>query len=134
MLNDLRYALRSLLKTPGFTLTSLLTLALGIAASTAIFTVVDSVVLKPLPYPDSDRLVAAWEHVNLMSPDPVGPNPRHFDLWRKRSTAFSGLTLLRHSANGLTLGSVHPVLVGTVASLPNLFEVLQVAPSIGRGF
>jgi len=59
-LSDLKFTLRRLLKSPGFTLTVLLTLAIGIGANTAVFTVVDSILLKPLPYPDSDRLVSLW--------------------------------------------------------------------------
>lgn len=131
MIQDLRYAWRTLCKTPLFALTALLTFALGIGGSTAIFTVVDSVILKPLAYPDSGRLVTAWEHLGT---DPVGPNPRHFDLWRKRSTAFRGFTLLRHFVNGATVGAGHPEAVASVIALPDLFEVLQVTPAVGRVF
>jgi hypothetical protein len=63
---DLRYAMRTLRKSPGFSATAILTLALGIGASTAVFSVVDAVILKPLAYPDSDRLVVAWERVSAM--------------------------------------------------------------------
>jgi predicted permease len=133
-LQDIRYALRTLSKSPGFAITAVLTLAIGIGASTAVFTVIDSVILKPLSYHDSGQLVVAWERVAPLSPDPVGPNPRHVDLWRKRSQAFGGLTLLRHSANGLALGTEHPRLAGTVTCLPNLFDILQVSPSLGRTF
>jgi predicted permease len=134
MIQDLRYALRALRKSPGFAATAVLTLALGVGASTAVFTVVDSVVLKPLAYRDSGNLVAAWERLPVMSPNPVGPNPRHADQWRKRATAFTGLTLLRQGASGLTLGSDHPRLIGAVTTTPDLFQILEVTPALGRVF
>jgi predicted permease len=96
--------------------------------------VVDSTVLKPLSYRDSGNLVALWERVRFLGTEPLGPNPRHVDVWRQRAASFSGMTLLRQSAIGLTQGSDHPRLVGTVMALPNLFEVLQVTPLLGRGF
>src|SRR5207249_4590057 len=100
--------------------------------------VVDSVILKPLAYRDSGRLVVAWEKVRFLSSEPTGPNPRHVDVWQRRATAFQGLTVLRHMAMGLTPGTgtsgEHPRLVGAVPSLPNLFDVLQVQPLLGRTF
>jgi predicted permease len=134
LMQDFRYALRTLRKSPGFAATAILTLALGIGASTAVFTVVDSVLLKPLAYQDSGRLVAAWESVRFLSDDATGPNPRHVDVWRKRATAFGGLTWLRQMAMGLSLGTEHPRLTGTVVSIPNLFDILQVQPLVGRTF
>ena len=134
LVQDFRYALRTLRKSPGFATTAVFTLALGIGASTAVFTVVDSVVLQPLSYRDSARLVVAWERVPLISDDPVGPNPRHVDLWQNRATAFSGLAILRQGASGLTLGTEHPRLTGTVAASTNLLDVLEVRPFLGRGF
>ena len=134
LMQDFRYALRMLRKNPGFAFTAVLTLALGIGASTAVFTLVDSIVLEPLAYRESGSLVVAWERIKFLGSEPTGPNPRHVDLWRQRATSFSGLTLLRHGAGGLALGMDHPHLVGTVASLPNLFEVIQVAPLLGRTF
>ena len=134
LVQDFRYALRTLRKSPGFAATAILTLALGIGASTAVFTVVDSVVLKPLAYRDSGNLVALWERIQALTPDPLGPNPRHVDIWQKRATVFSGLALVQQSASGLSLGTDHPRLVGVVSSSPNLFEVLQVTPQLGRSF
>ena len=134
LMQDFRYALRMLRKNPGFAFTAVLTLALGIGASTAVFTLVDSIVLEPLAYRDGGSLVVAWERIKFLGSEPTGPNPRHADLWRQRATSFSGLTLLRHGAGGLALGTGHPHLVGTVSSLPNLFDVLQAAPLLGRTF
>src|ERR1035438_6372236 len=136
---DVIHAARSLRKSPGFAATAFLTLAIGIGASTAVFTVVDSVILKPLAYRDSGDLVVLWERVGPMSPDPVGPNPRHADLWQKQVSALRGLTLVSQGAGGLTAygltaGTDHPRVVGTVTSSVNLFDVLQVTPLLGRGF
>jgi predicted permease len=132
LMQDIRYAARALSKHPGFALTAILTLALGIGASTAVFTVVDSVVLKPLAFRDSGRLVALWERPRFLGGDAVGPNPRHVEIWRERNTAFSGMTFLRHMSMGLTIEGDRPRRVGTVACLPNLFDVLQVSPALGR--
>jgi predicted permease len=134
ILQDLRHAARTLRKNPGFAVTAFLTLAIGIGASTAVFTVVDSVILKPLAYRDSGDLVVIWERVRPMSPNPVGPNPRHADLWKRQATAFSDVALAQHSSSGLTLGTDHPLQLGTVTCSANLFGVLQVIPLLGRTF
>jgi predicted permease len=135
LMQDIRYALRSLRRSPGFAVTAILTLTLAIGASTAIFTIVDSVLLRPLAYRDSGSLVAAWEHVQWLSTGaPIGPNPRHADIWQRRATAFIGLTHLRHTPLGLTFEGEYPRPVGAVLCLPNLFDILQVQPLLGRGF
>lgn len=134
VVRELAYALRQLRKAPGFAVVAILTLALGIGASTAVFTAVDSIVLKPLRFRDSGQLVVAWEGVRFLSSEPGGPNPRHADLWQKRATAFSGLTLLQEGRRGVAFGNEHPQLVGSVRALPNLFDILQVTPLLGRTF
>jgi len=131
---ELRYAVRTLRKSPGFAATAFLTLALGIGASTAVFTVVDSVLLKPLAFRESGRLVACWERVRFLGDDATGPNPRHVEVWRQRATAFSGLTYLQNAAMGLTPGAEHPRLTSAVVTIPNLFEILQVHALLGRTF
>jgi len=134
MIQDFRFAWRGLRKSPGFALTAVLTLALGIGASTAVFTVIDSVILKPLAYRESDRLVVAWEHVSSIGGDPVGPNPRHVDVWARRSDAFAGLTVFRSTVTAAGLSSESPRVVGLVICQPNLFQVLQARPLFGRDF
>lgn len=136
ILQDLRYGLRQLRKSPSWTITAILTLAFGIGTTTALFSVVDGVLLKPLAYRDSGRLVAVWERVRYLEKlfPYVGPNPRHADLWRRQSTAFSDLTLLQQNSVGVTLGNDHPLLVGRIVAQPNLLDVLGVQPILGRGF
>ena len=133
ILQDIRYGLRQLRKSPSFTLTAVLTLAFGIGATTALFSVVDGVLLKPLAYRDSGRLVVIWERVRFLEKlfPYTGANPRHADLWRKQSTAFTDLTLLQQGATGISLGNGndHPRLVGRIIAQPNLLDILGVQPS-----
>jgi predicted permease len=131
---ELRYAARTLRKSPGFAATAILTLALGIGASTAVFTVVNSVLLKPLAFRESGRLVACWESVRFLRDDATGPNPRHVEVWRQRATCFSGLTYLQYAAMGLTLGAEHPRLTNAIVTIPNYFDILQVHALLGRTF
>jgi hypothetical protein len=121
-------------KSPGFALTAVLTLALGIGASTAVFTVVDSVILKPLTYRESDRLVAAWQSGSFLGGKPVGPNPRHVDVWAQRSNAFTGLTILGYGTMSVALGSENARPIGAVTCQANLFQVLGTRPMRGRDF
>src|SRR6516225_6633173 len=134
ILHEFRYAARTLRKSPGFAATAILTLALGIGASTAVFTVVDSVLLKPLGFHESGRLVACWERVRFLRDDATGPNPRHVEVWRQRATAFSGLTYVHHMTMGLKVGADHPRQVRAVVTIPNFFDVLQTHALLGRTF
>ena len=137
ILQDLRYGLRQLRKSPTFTLTAVLTLAFGIGATTTLFSVVDAVLLKPLAYRDSGRLVVIWEKVHFLEKlfPLTGANARHEDIWRRQSTAFSDLTLLQQGSTGVSLGSSdHPRLVGRIIAQPNLLDILGVQPAIGRNF
>ncbi len=135
---EIKYAFRNLWKAPGFALTAILTLALGIGASTAVFTVVDSVILKPLSYRDSGNLVVIWERVKFLSTrssNPyTGPNPRHEAVWKERSTSFSDLCLLGTGTRGVSIGVDHPHLVGSIRAQPSFLNVLQVNPFLGRNF
>src|SRR5947209_4347005 len=104
---EARYSLRNLWKTPGFALTAVLTLALGVGATTAVFTVVDSVILKPLTYRDSGQLVVIWEKVRFLASGAMpylGANARHETIWSQRSDVFSGLCLLGVGTRGVSLG------------------------------
>lgn len=134
MLQDFRFAWRRLWKSPGFAFTAILTLALGIGASTAVFSVVESVLLKPLRYADSDRIVTAWEHVTFLGGDPIGPNPRHVGVWKTRSNAFQDWTSLNNGTIPVALPGQNPRQLGRVVCEPNLFRLLGVLPAQGRDF
>jgi predicted permease len=136
ILQDLRYGLRQLRKSPGYMLTAVLTLALGIGATTALFSIVNGVLLKPLAYSDSGQMVVVWERVRFLEKliPYVGPNPRHADVWRRRASTLSDLTLLQHNGVGVSLGGDHPRLTGRIIAQPNLLNVLGVQPFLGRNF
>src|SRR6476659_8380389 len=102
IIKDIRYGVRGLLKHPGFTAIVVITLALGIGASTAIFSVVNSVVLRRLPYREADRIVAIQE----LSPTGkrVQVTAANFFDWRQQSTVFEHLAAIRTASANLTLG------------------------------
>ncbi len=130
---DLRYGARMLLKKPGFTLIAVVTLALGIGANTAIFSVVNAVLLRPLPYAEPERLVALWES-NSRRPEIRGSiaYPNFFD-WRAQSKSFERMASYYTNNMALT-GIATPVnLRGAVVS-PELFATLGVKPQLGRWF
>jgi predicted permease len=132
---DVRYAARTLRKNPSFTAIALLTLALGIGANTAIFSVVNTVLLRPLPYPDADRLVAVWEKVRLPTyqNDQNSPAPGNFADWRRQNTVFREMAAVRYRSFNLT-GDGEPVRVEGEAVSASLFPLLQVNAKLGRVF
>jgi putative ABC transport system permease protein len=131
-LNDLRYAFRQLTKSPGFTAVAVLTLALGIGACTAIFSVVNSVLLRPLPYPDSDRLVAVIE-TKLPEVPRFSVAPGNYFDWRERATSFEQLAAIRDISYSLT-GTGEPLRLEARRVTPNYFATLRIHPAIGRDF
>ena len=131
LFRDLRYALRSLLKSPGFALITVVTLALGIGANTAIFSVVNAVLLRPLPFREPDRLIVLRETYSGGAVGTVsGPN---FRDWRDRSRSFESMTASR----GVTLamaGEGEPEEVRGAQVSAEFFQVLGVDLLLGRGF
>src|SRR5256712_2472725 len=101
---DLRYGLRLLKKHPGFAIVAALTLALGVGATTAIFSVVNAVLLRPLPYAEADRLAMVWENVNLPQYKNAQntPAPGNFRDWRDENSTFPDLAALCRPAFSLT--------------------------------
>lgn len=130
---DLRYSLRSLLAKPGFVLAAILTLALGIGANTAIFSVVNGLLLKPLPYPDGERLVLVHNVYPKMGIDYAGTSiPDYFDR-REQAPALEDLAIYSGVSLNLAAEGTPQRLVGLRASA-SLFSTLQATPAIGRVF
>ena len=130
---DLRYALRQLRKNPGFTTVALVTLALGIGANTAIFSVVNSVLLRPLPYPNASQLVMLWEQnphrgwfENIISGD-------NFVDWQKQNQVFASMAVFESRSFNIT-GNHKPEEIAGEQVSANLFSVLGVQPLRGRLF
>src|SRR3954469_11999778 len=132
-LADLRYSLRLLRKSPGFTAIAVATLALGIGANTAIFSAVDAVLIRPLPYAQPDRVVLVWEE-NLAANFPRNtPAPANYADWARMSRSFSGLAATR-SASASVTGDGAPEQIRGRRVTRNFFDVLGVRPAIGRTF
>ncbi|HET8783521.1 MAG TPA: ABC transporter permease [Pyrinomonadaceae bacterium] len=130
---DLRYAGRMQLKNPGFTVVALIALALGIGANTAIFSVVNSVLLRPLPYKDPERLVMVWEDASKFGYPRDTPATANFVDWRNQNTVFEGMAAIADESFNL-IGTGDPErLEGRLVSA-NLFPLLGVDPQIGRTF
>ena len=134
LLRDVRYGLRSLLKRPGFTLVALVTLALGIGANTAIFSVVNGVLWRPLPYPNPRQLVMVWEnHQARGGPAREWLSPADFDDWRSQNRVFSNLSAMNDWAPTLTGRDEPEPLVGAAVSY-DMFALLGAEPMKGRSF
>jgi putative ABC transport system permease protein len=131
LFKDIRVGLRSLRKRPGFTLIAIVTLALGIGASTAIFSVVDGVLLRPLPYPQAEQLVQVRE-VNERGGRMAFAEPNFLDL-RARNHVFAGVAQYSGSLTTVNGGS-EPVRALTYAVSADFFHVLAVTPIVGRVF
>ncbi|MFY9826626.1 MAG: ABC transporter permease, partial [Thermoanaerobaculia bacterium] len=127
---DVRFGLRSLIRSPAFTLVAILCLALGIGANAAIFSVLNAVLLRPLPYPEPDRLVRVWESADNFIGSVSIPNYRD---WVQQATGFEQLATWRGGSANLQ-GSGEPERVQSVKSTPNLFQVLHSRPQLGRVF
>jgi predicted permease len=133
---DIRYACRQLRKSPGFALTAILTLALGIGATTSVFTVVSAVLLKPFAFRDPDRLVVMREATEepgserSVEPD----NYLHYLRLRKETKTLEGAAIFQQRGMSVSSTGDHPRIVGSVVTSPNLFRVLGVQPMLGRDF
>src|SRR6185295_3767877 len=133
-MNDLRFALRQLLKNPGFTGVTVLTLALGIGANTAVFSVVNGVLLKPLSFREHERLVTLWESSPVQGLDQQAVSPPNFADWQAQSSAFEEMAFWTGPSdfNLVTQDGSEKVRESYASS--SLFPVLRVQPQLGRGF
>jgi putative ABC transport system permease protein len=133
MLHDLSYALRQLRQSPGFALTAILTLALGIGATTAIFSIVEGVLLRPLPFANPSQLVAFGDKLDgLDLADPVVPAPEILEYMRE-THSFSGLGGYRHTMYELS-GAGEPAQISVTRMTASVFPTLGVSPAHGRFF
>ncbi|HUD57364.1 MAG TPA: ABC transporter permease [Terracidiphilus sp.] len=132
---NVRYAVRQLRRSPGFSVVTVATLALGIGATTAIFTLVYDVMLRPLPFPQADRLVTIEEKVsewsNIYPTLPVSAN--HFTFWQQNNRSFDSMAIMQQGSLLLGAGN-RPLQVGVVSATPGVFSVLRVQPQLGRAF
>jgi len=134
LLHDLRYGFRMLLKQPGFTLVAVITLALGIGANTAIFSVVNAVLLRPLPFAQSERLGMVWNHGAAAAGGDRTPLAVADLLdWRAQSRSFEGVAAFQPAALNYSSGEI-PVQVRGAIVTANFFSVLGVGVQLGRDF
>ena len=133
LLQDLSYALRVLRKSPGFAAIALATLAIGIGANTAIFTVVDAVLLKPLPYPESNRLAMVWEDASKVGFGKNTPAPANYLDWKRQNQVFESMAAMRHGGFSLT-GGGEPELIFAPKVEWTFFNVLGANAALGRTF
>lgn len=131
-MNDLRFAIRQLRKSPGFTFVAVLTLALGIGANTAIFSVINAVLLQPLPYPAADRIMTLSEFSNGMNSAIAFPD--YLD-WRRDNAVFEHLAISRRESKNLSgIPDRQPERVGAAFVTANFFKVIGLPPELGRTF
>jgi predicted permease len=133
LLEDLRFGLRILRKNPGFTAVAVFTLALGIGANTAVFSIVNGVLLKPLPFAQPDRLVGVFLHGRGLNRGVMGN--ADFLALHERQQSFEHVAAFSPSTTGVTLtGLGAPQLIPGISVTPDFFSVLGVEPSVGRAF
>jgi putative ABC transport system permease protein len=133
LLQDLRYGFRMLRNSPGFTAVVVLTLALGVGANTAIFSVVNTVLLQPLSFPEPDRLVSVSESKPSAGTERFSVSPPNFSDWRDQNRVFSGIAAYDPNPMALT-GRGEAQRIVALSASPSLLATLRVQPFLGRGF
>lgn len=133
VIKDIRYGLRGLWKRPGFTAVAVITLALGIGANAAIFSVVNAVLLRPLQFQDPERLVIVWEDAAFAGFPHNTPAPANYVDWKTQTQSFEDMAATHESSLNLT-GDGEPQRVATRRVTANFFPLLGVQPLMGRGF
>ena len=131
LLRDLRYGFRRVIASPGFTATAILTLALGIGTNVAIFTVVNAVLIRPLPFPDPDRLVRIAADARATNGRNIGISQPELDDLRDRAGIFEGVTAL-WPVSASFVGGERPERIEVMVTSANYFQLLGAAPQLGR--
>jgi predicted permease len=133
LLQDLRFGIRMFLKSPGLTAVLVLTIALGIGLNSALFSVVNTLLLNPLPFPGADRLIIAWTRSAKISSNRLGVTPEEFEDWRKQTQSFAGITALDGTLFNLS-GTDEPERIQAGRVSTNFFSVFGIKPALGRDF
>lgn len=133
MFQDLRFGFRMLLKTPAFTAAAILSLAIGIGATSAIFSVVNNVVLRPLPFPDPERLVRIWHNKPPAGMTRMSVSAGNVNIWRNQTQSFEDVAAFHQSAAVIT-GEGEPERISGAGVSNNLLPMLGYQPIIGRNF
>jgi hypothetical protein len=133
-MNDLKIAIRMLLKSRSFTAVAVLTLALGIGANTAIFSIVNAVLLRPLPFREPGRLVTLWERNPSQGYEQNMPSPADYLEWKATAKSFDGIAIFNPSISFALTGDGAPTRIEGATLSPDLFDLLGVRPQLGRSF
>src|SRR6185503_5058272 len=133
LIHDLRYGVRILLKQPGFTIVAVITLALGIGANTAIFSLVNSILLRPLPFRDPDRLVRMLQASPKLGLSSWGVSQADFAAYREQNRSFESIAIYNTTATNLT-GAGEPERLPMTTVTADFFKVFGVNPLLGRTF
>jgi putative ABC transport system permease protein len=133
MLSEIKVALRGLLKTPGFTVIAIVTLALAIGATTAVVSLVNALLVRPLPYHDPSRLVLLWEQFALQGLERIPISAPEFRDYEKQAHSFDGIAAFNYATFNLSAGDLSERIQGAVVS-PSLFALLGARPLRGRTF
>jgi putative ABC transport system permease protein len=133
LLQDVRYAIRTLIKSRGFTAVAVFALALGIGANTAIFSVINAAMIRPLPFKDPDRLVMVWEHNRPRARTQNVVSPANFLNWKDRNNVFEDMALFYDTRFNLT-DVDDPEEIPAQSVTTNFFNLIGVSPALGRAF
>jgi putative ABC transport system permease protein len=134
LLQDLRHGARLLVRSPGFSLVAIVALAISIGANTAIFSVINTLLLQRLPYLDADRLALVWEHNTIRDRKSNVVGPANFIHWREMNQVFEDLAAATITYSVTVTGDGEPEELQTQSISAELFQILGVRPQLGRGF
>jgi predicted permease len=134
LFQDLSFSIRSLRKSPGFVLTALLTLGVGIGSVTSLYSVVNSILLEPFGFYDSERLVVLRETAREQNESPAPDNYKHYLYWKANSKALVDAAIFRNESYSVSTDADHPHIVDGLGISSNFLSVLGVSPVLGRNF